>query len=181
MNKKHKIEFSVNCTPAQHEKAWFCVQYRCGVLQFWILVLLVSLLMIGAAAHTLLTKQTDDLLWLVILFFSATIVLPIVYFSKVIPHVNKRRRYYLQKYMAIGQREVTVFSHSISVTSQLVSTDIPFSDCKFFLDKKDFFLLIQNRRGYLIIPKADVPQGEMQELKKRLKRGSLWYRVFHRG
>ncbi len=181
MKRKHKIEFSVSCTAKEHEKAWFTVQYRCGVLQFWWLVFLVSLLLIASAACMLFTKQTTDLFWTAIAFCGAAIALPFVYFSIVIPHVNKRRRHYLEKYMAIGERTLSVFSHSISITSQMVSTDIPFSDCKYFLEKKDFFLLIQNRRGYLIIPKRDVPEKEMKELKKRLKRGSAWYRLFHRG
>lgn len=181
MKRKHKIEFSVSCTAEEHEKAWFTVQYRCGVLQFWWLVFLISLLFIAAAAYMLLAKQTTDLFGMIFLFCGMAIGLPIVYFSIVIPHVNKRRRHYLEKYMAIGERTLSVFSHSISVSSQIVSTDLPFSDCRYFLEKKDFFLLIKHRRSYLIIPKRDVPENEMQELKTRLKRGSLWYRVFHRG
>ncbi len=181
MKTKHKIEFSVSCTAEEHEKAWFTVQYRCGVLQFWWVVFFLSLSLIGAASYMLLFKQQTDLFLLAIAFCALSILLPIVYFPIVIPHVNKRRRHYLEKYMATGERTLTVFSHSISVSSKIVSTDIPFSDCKFFVEKKDFFLLIESRRSYLIIPKREIPEHEMKELKKRLKRGSLWYRLFHRG
>ena len=181
MNKKQTIEFITDCTPQQHEKAWFCVQYRCGILQFWPLIFLTSLFMIGVVVTALQTKATAELLWLIVLFSSLAVALPFVYFLIVIPYVNQRRRYYLEKYMAVGSREITVYSHSLSVKSQLVSTDIPFSDCKFLINKREFFVLVQNRRGYLIIPKNDVPQGQLKELKKRLKKGSAWYRVFHRG
>ncbi len=181
MNRKHKIELVCNCTPQEHEKAWFTVQYRCGILRFWPFVFLASLLLIGNVAYMLLTKHIETKFWSVILFSCMAIAIPLVYFSMVIPYVNKRRHYYLEKYMTIGERTLTVFSHSISIGSKIVSSDIPFSDCKFFLDKKDYLLLIQNRRSYLIIPKRDVPEKEMQELKKRLKRGSVWYRAFHRG
>ncbi len=176
--RKHKIEFTVACTEQEHKKAWFTVQFRCGILQFWWIVFLVSLLFLSSA-YMLFSKQAMDLLLVGIAFCVLAIGLPVVYFTIAILNVKKRRRHYLDKYMAIGERTLTVFSHSISITSKMVSTDIPFSDCIFFIEKKDFFILVQSRRGYLIIPKRDVPINEMDELKKRLKHGSLWYRLTH--
>ena len=181
MSTKHKIKFSVFCTPEEHQKAWFTVQFRCGLLQFWWIILLSSVVLLGVTVNILLTEQIKDMLVWLIVFASLSFLIPVVYFSIVIPHVNKRRRHYLEKYMSIGERELIVFSHSISVASKMVSTDIPFSDCIFFLEKKEYFILIQNRRGYLIIPKRDIPQGEEEEVRERLKHGSLMYRLLHRG
>lgn len=181
MNTKHKIEFAVNCTPKEHEKAWFTVQYRSGILKFWLLVFLSSLFFIGAAAYTLLHKKAEDLFWLATAFCLLSIVLPIVYFTFVILRVNQRRHYYQQKYMAIGERMITVFSHSVSVTSEILSTDIPFSDCQYLVEKKEYYIVIQDRRSYLVIPKRDIPEGKEKEVKRRLKRASATYRIFHKG
>ena len=181
MNNKQKYEFTVNCTPQQHEKAWFCVQYRRGILSFWPLVFFIALFFIGSAAYLLLVKQNNDLLWLKMLFCGIGVFLPIVYFLIVIPYVNKRRRYYLEKYMLAGERTITVYAHSLSITSKMIFTDVPFADCTCFVEKKDFFLLIKDRRGYLVIPKSDIPAEQIKEIKKRLKNASWIYRLFHKG
>jgi len=179
VEKKHKIELSVQCTEKEHEEAWFIVQYRCGILRFWPLVFVAALLFVAAASYAFHVKKAYELLAAGFCILSVT--LPVVYFWYSILYVNKRRRHYLQKYMSVGERKLLVFEHSVSIKSDCVSTDIPFEDCVYLVEKKTYFLLIQNRRGYLIIPKRDVPCGEMDVLRKRLKRCSAVYRVFHRG
>ena len=38
-----------------------------------------------------------------------------------------------------------------------------------------------NLRGYLVIPKSDIPAEQIKEVKKRLKNASWIYRLFHKG
>lgn len=181
MNRKHKIEFTVSCTEKEHEKAWFAVQFACGILRFWPLIFLFSLFLYTAAVYAVMIKGEPITNPLVVILCICAICIPIVYFIPCILRVNKRRRYYNRKYLSVGEKELTVFGHSVAVKSKLVSSDMPFRNCKRLIRRKDFYVLVQTRRTYLIIPKRQIPVGEEKELKERLKLCSAAYRLFHRG
>ena len=181
MSNKQVIEFTVNCTPQQHEKAWFCVQYRCGILRFWPLVFLTALFLIGAAAYPFQEIQNDTFFRKETLVYCIGCILPIVYFIIAIQYVNKRRRFYLRKYMSLGEQTITVYARSLSMMSKQFFTDVPFADYNFFVEKKEFFLLIKDTHRYLVIPKSDIPAKQIKEVKNRLKYASWIYRLFHKG
>lgn len=159
--------FHISCTEKEYKKAYRMVQWRMGVLRYWPVVVMFSLLSFVTGFY-LLQMQTP-FLWATLLFWGVAFLLLVGYIVYGQLYIKKRIRHYWHFYREFGPtKELSLHQRGFLLFTDSFRMPFDFVDCRWLIDRKDFYLLIENEKCFLLIPKRDVPPEKRETFQKFL-------------
>lgn len=168
---KKPIIFNAKVSETQYKSAFWNAAFKAGVLQWWPLTLLADLLAALVYWQILSALQMQIMNRYSILVAVLLVAVPVVYFIYGIFYTKKRIRYYWKMYRQQGEvRKMSVHRTSVVIDTEAFCSQIPFSDCKCLVVKKDCYVLVQSGKSFIIIPKSDVPEKYRKAVDTILKR-----------
>ena len=173
MEQKEVVEplnIDMFCTKEEYRKAYWCVMLRVGVLQFWPIVLLTSVILLLCDIQAVFLQTIALTSPFSILLLTLVPVLPAGYFLYGISYVRARINHYWRLYRHFGENAVvSTYRGGIVVSSPAFHVQIPFVDCRMLVEKKTFFLIIQSRKSFFIIPKRHIAPEKYARFSKFLR------------
>ena len=168
---KKPIIFHAKATETQYKRAFWSVAWRAGVLRLWPLTFLVDALVAVVYWQILSALQMQIMNRYSVLVAVFLVALPVGYLIYGISYTKKRIRYYWKMYLQQGEvRKMSVHRTSVVIDTEAFCSQIPFSDCKCLVVKKDCYVLVQSGKSFIIIPKSDVPEKYRKAVDTILKR-----------
>lgn len=160
--------FRISCTEKEYRKAYRIVQWRMGVFRYWPLVVLFSLL--SFVTGLLLLQTHTPFLWAALFFWGLAFVVLVGYILYGQLYIRKRICHYWHFHREFGPtKELSVHRRGFLLFTDSFRMPFDFIDCRWLVDRKDFYLLIENQKCFIVIPKRDVPPEKREVFEKFLR------------
>lgn len=171
-NTSHRMSFTFSCTQKEYYQAYRTMQMRIGFLRYWPLIAGISVLIILCEAQSLLLRDKPLLSAELLVFIALAVIVNATYFIDGFVRMHRRIRHHWHVYQRLGQdKNVNTCSSGLVVTTDAFRTMLPFSDCRVLIERKSYFLLIQNPQFFVVMPKRDIPAASLEDFTKFLRHG----------
>lgn len=176
-----RFSFETACTEKEYALALHTTAFRVGRLRFWPLVALASAALLLGDLQAIVLHTLSPAAPLSLLLIAAAVLLP-VWFSALAARellLRLRREWPVQELLGV-KRRCTGYTGGLILSAPAFQKQIAFVDCRMLVEKKDLWLIIQNRSSFIVIPKRDVPAQDQQAFAEFLRHAFLRGRAFGR-
>ena len=158
------MAFDISCTEQEYRKAYRIVQWRTGVLCFWPLAVLFSAF--SFATGWMLRHTQTPFPWTILLFWGLGFAVPVGYLIYGRLYTRKRIWHYWHFYQKNGAvKKFCVYSDSFLLMTDSFRMKFYIADCRCMVERRDFYLLIENPKCFVVIPKRDVPPEKAEAFR----------------